>query len=1474
MKQKIKLLFLACLFAFFSVNVNAQVWEPVGNPAGVSADAVGRLALKVDQQDNVIVGYYDASVQQGSVQKFNGTEWTYLGGSPGMTGGYAIYNSLCVDNQGTVYFTNQAGYPETGLQVRKFAGQIWESLPDATASTINYQASGVSSDGTLFVVTGENNGTVLRFVNGVWEQVGNTGFFGGSPLYLNMSISNNGIIYLSWNSNGNVHVYYNLVGASVSDEWQPVGGETNIAPASCSENYNSSLAVDNNNNLFIAYVSEESAGRKMNVKKFDGVSWSQVGEGNFTNYRVQHNSIAIGANNIVYVASSNWENDNFLRNYVMAFNESTNSWYQAGVGWATEGQATNNSLAVDSEGNLYLAFSDSNLGKLAVKKLNLEIVAAESVVINTEGGVAPEINIDGGSLQLVATVYPAQASQQVVWSIVSGGTQASIDANGLLTATTSNALVTVKATTAENASISSTFNVNITNQISPVQPDSIYVTTENNVNADILSLNETLKLVATISPLEADQYVTWSVTEGSEFLSIDGNGIVTPIGEGHAIIRATSNVDPTLFDEIRVNVWENGCTQFNESIMAGFGYGINNGYLGADDFVVGSETRFKVGTVRLTVFSDTLVEFTSFNLRFCKNDIGRPGEEVGNTSVVPTSQVYVSQVGMWYVYNVQLDLTEDIMLDQGIYWLNPTASTVDGNIVYWDATTLTGGIEGYGVSVDYNDGHGWRDGAGVNAVFEITGSCTTMPLVISTINGNDASVFMGESLQLEAVVNAQGLSQSVTWSIESGSNFASVNESGLVMGLSAGIATVKAVSVDDPDVFGVLEVEVHDPNECFQQVNSNYMENGYTFGGSISLAVDIDVNFGETFTMSSIQINTADLASSFTFNFYNDVNGFPGEEILLSTSGEIVDNRVVGYHDVFLIYFHQYTIELETPIKLFQGKYWMEVVSDATAWESTSVSSTGLAGAFKSPASENKWVYASNGIDYVYKVDGLCEPVGNFPSPNEVTYTYTDNTVNLFWQAPETQSGLNLIGYNIYKGLQLIGTTDANTLTFANPNSVNGTYSYGISAVYGDPEPGISIPSTVSVTISLNSSIAVNPNSFHVVINTPNGQTTKTMTIENNGEVPLTWNASIGYMSIKKSKEASGELMLNAFSNNNSSFDNDLTLSTKNPLRGLPELSVQHDVDGGQPVERDRDNAVLNYDGDNADAIGFTEGGSFYVAARFPASMTSAYTGFNLQSVDIYINDIPSESVLKVYGTGTANTPGALIHEQAFTGNAGSWVTIELSSPVVLDGGDIWIGYYVTHAAGEYPAGIDAGPANSNGDWISADGSSWGHLTEVAINSNWNIRANLSGSLFSWLTMQTISGEVTMGGNQQVELGFDASGLDEGVYEAVIHLSSNDPVAPVLDIPVTLDFSVGIEINELSNIEVYPNPATDFLRISVPDGVKQVIVYNSKGQVVKMENIENETVLNWNVQSFTRGFYQIRLTDSFGNSVSKSIIIM
>ncbi|GAB1419614.1 hypothetical protein MASR2M12_23790 [Bacteroidales bacterium] len=381
--------------------------------------------------------------------------------------------------------------------------------------------------------------------------------------------------------------------------------------------------------------------------------------------------------------------------------------------------------------------------------------------------------------------------------------------------------------------------------------------------------------------------------------------------------------------------------------------------------------------------------------------------------------------------------------------------------------------------------------------------------------------------------------------------------------------------------------------------------------------------------------------------------------------------------------------------------------------------------------------------------------------------------------------------------------------------------------------------------------ITVNPNALYQYYIYPGSIQTQTMSIGNNGFSNLDWQASIVY------------------TNKNGSQSSTVPIGPR-PGKSDIKLSKAQSTMGGVP-SMVRDGVVLHYDGENDDAIGLTGGGSYFVAARFPADLTSGYAGYTLDEVMVYINDVPNPAKLMIWGAGTTTTPGALLHEQSFTATAQSWNNISLSSPLTLLGQDIWVGYSVTHGANEFPTGCDAGPANPNGDWISTDGAAWEHISTFGLNYNWNIRAKLSGN--AWLSLSTNSGSVAPDATQQVNVVFNPSGLNFGLFTANIIISSNDPVTQVKTIPVTMDIVVGIDETAALQVRVYPQPASGEIFLDRAGDCIKARVLNLTGQTVIEKNLNGNDTQRLNLAQLNNGTYFLQLETKNGEFANRKIII-
>ena len=160
----------------------------------------------------------------------------------------------------------------------------------------------------------------------------------------------------------------------------------------------------------------------------------------------------------------------------------------------------------------------------------------------------------------------------------------------------------------------------------------------------------------------------------------------------------------------------------------------------------------------------------------------------------------------------------------------------------------------------------------------------------------------------------------------------------------------------------------------------------------------------------------------------------------------------------------------------------------------------------------------------------------------------------------------------------------------------------------------------------------------------------------------------------------------------------------------------------------------LHYDdGTNVDALGLTNGGTFEYGIRLTPTELAGYGGLKFTTVKHHHgyggSSAPSVSgYVNIYDEGTASSPGALLLSDPYTtANVPGWEEYTLSSPIIIDETrDLWVCLKVTHLAGEYPAGMDPGPAvDGKGDWIFLDPGPWAEIQTYGFDYNWNLWAGL-----------------------------------------------------------------------------------------------------------------------------------------------------
>ncbi|HZK07905.1 MAG TPA: choice-of-anchor J domain-containing protein [Bacteroidales bacterium] len=432
------------------------------------------------------------------------------------------------------------------------------------------------------------------------------------------------------------------------------------------------------------------------------------------------------------------------------------------------------------------------------------------------------------------------------------------------------------------------------------------------------------------------------------------------------------------------------------------------------------------------------------------------------------------------------------------------------------------------------------------------------------------------------------------------------------------------------------------------------------------------------------------------------------------------------------------------------------------------------------------------------------------------------------------------------------GMSDASDWLFY---SINGATPDGLNIIGAGINPA---GETVSFLIDFAAElphIKVIPENITEALN-PGESSTQQMEIQNTGNAPLTYGTFVNYLMAGKTNQPTAVPVGKSQRNRN--------------------LSVQSAPTKGGAALRDNardDYFVLHYDGDNAEAVGLMDGGSMFAAARFPSEMVYPFAGATLQSVDFYVNDLPNESTLVIWGPGTTTTPGQVLHVQPFDAAPLEWNTITLDTPLELESTDIWIGVNYIHNAGMWVAGLDAGPANPNGDWVSMDGETWEHLSDAGLNNNLNIRGLLQLTPGEWLSLDPAAGTVPADDVREVAVNFTTTSMMQGVYAANIIIESNDHDTPYTVVPVTLDVMVGMNEAPMQAIRVYPVPASDRLNIDLVEGIESVRMFNSFGQLVREAKTINTLNQQFNLDGLNAGAYMLQFIGSTGQTHQQTIII-
>ena len=303
--------------------------------------------------------------------------WDYVG-NPGFVNNWSFNRSLI--------FSGDTPYIALNGSVMKFDGTDWVYVGPANAFT-GYQSSIAFSGTTPYVafIDSDHNGkiSVMKF-NGIdWEYVGNPGFSAkGIWLYAILSISN-GVPFVGFIEAEDMD--HKTVGVMKFDgtNWNYVGNlGVPVYPNFLSFATNSGIP-------YVAYTSWDGVIRSI-VRKYDGVSWVTVGQSPIGSGTTEYNSLTFCETppyeNVPYIAFHGGEAD-LDGTIVKRFNG--NLWVSMG---SAVGIFTYEHSMAMSGITPYVAFEESN----ALKVIKLEGGTWIDISPNAGGTSWPCLAVNNG----------------------------------------------------------------------------------------------------------------------------------------------------------------------------------------------------------------------------------------------------------------------------------------------------------------------------------------------------------------------------------------------------------------------------------------------------------------------------------------------------------------------------------------------------------------------------------------------------------------------------------------------------------------------------------------------------------------------------------------------------------------------------------------------------------------------------------------------------------------------------------------------------------------------------------------------------------------------------------------------------------------------------------------------------------------------------------------------------------------------
>jgi subtilisin family serine protease len=448
---------------------------------------------------------------------------------------------------------------------------------------------------------------------------------------------------------------------------------------------------------------------------------------------------------------------------------------------------------------------------------------------------------------------------------------------------------------------------------------------------------------------------------------------------------------------------------------------------------------------------------------------------------------------------------------------------------------------------------------------------------------------------------------------------------------------------------------------------------------------------------------------------------------------------------------------------------------------------------------------------------------------------FTVDATAPFSVAPESQVGLNITFAPSAAGAA------AGTLTLTTNDAVNPTLTVALSG-----------------TGQAIGAIAVNPSSIYETV-APEGASSTTLTISNSGDGDLSFSIPSPTMYDKVVAEMAGRLPQEPAP----VPAKDAKDETAGPVAlgvGGPDAYGYNWIDSDEPggpafnwIDISETGTAAMTTGDDSNLgpfpIGFTfpfygtEFTEFRVSSNGFISFTSTLTSYS--NAQLPSTSAPADLIapfwddLNLSATGSGDVfyqvvDGSLVvmYDNVMPYSSTNSGTGPFSFEVILSpSGEITFQYLnLTGVGSSYTVGIQ--------DATGAVGLNIAYNTAYLHD---NMAVKIRG-LLNWMSVTPSSGVVPAGGSVDVTVNFDAAGMDPGPHTGSLSVVSDDPLAPTVDVPVTMMVS---DVSGIGDGPVLPrtvmldqnipnpfNPQTKIVFALPKAGAVDLKVYDVRGALV------------------------------------------